>query len=112
MSEFEPTEGEQSFQTPIRHTGRCVFATSAEPNTSSLFNPRAFTPIELKRIARQQVLRGREIHVLLQREAGVEEVIYDFRNADLSGRKPDICARETGELMEVSDGFFFVSPTE
>jgi len=88
-------------------TNHCAMALSAEPNTSALFNPQAFTPVELKRMARYQVVRGREIHLLMQVKGGISETTLDFRNADLSGRNVDRNARETGELMELSDGFFF-----
>ena len=111
MREFEPREEKPYFQNRS-DLGHCIIAPSAEPDTSGLFNPRAYTPIELRRIARQQVLRGREIHILFQREGGVEEVTFDFRNTDLSGPKPAICAREVGEIIELSDGFFFISPAQ
>lgn len=112
MSEFEPSREMQDSQYSLDHTGHCLIAASAEPNTSGLFNPRAFTPIELRRIARQQVLEQREVHVLFQRDGGVEDVTFDFRSADLSGRKPETCAREIGEIIELADGFFFVSPNQ
>ena len=89
----------------------CILALSTEPGTSCLFNPPAFTPVELRRMASVQVRRGREVHLLIQFENGVQEVTFDYRNANLSGNNDIAMARELGECMELSNGFFFVSPT-
>ena len=93
-------------------TNHCIIALSGEAGTSDLLNPKSFTPVELRRIARCQIVRGRKVHLLVQLADGVSETTLDFRHADLSGRNVDRNASETGELMELSDGFFFASPRE
>lgn len=90
----------------------CVMAQSSEPETSDLFNPRAFTPAELKRIALGQIMQGREIHILIQRTDGVLDKTYYFSGMQNSLEEVSNYAERAKVQMEHSDGFYFQSPTD
>jgi len=90
----------------------CAQALSTEDGTSPLFYPRAFTPVELRRMVMGQIRGKREVHILTQQDGGVLETTLDFKNARISRCDFEKSARETEELIEISDGFFFQIPTE
>jgi hypothetical protein len=93
-------------------TNHCVLAASGDSNTSDLLNPRAYTPLELRRMLMCQIKNRREVHVLAQRGGGVLETIVDFAHAQIPRRDFARSARETGELIEISDAFYFQTPAE
>jgi hypothetical protein len=87
--------------------GRCVIAVPGEIGTSPLFDPRGFTPKELRRMANVQARQRNEIHVLIQLEDGVEEKVVNFEDARIGKRELRTAVVIAEELMEVSNGFYF-----
>lgn len=90
----------------------CVEARSATTAASDLYNPRAFSFGELRRMAICHIRNGREIHVLTQSDNGVHELIFDFHGLDMSAQQIRTCSIRYAAVMDHSDGFFFQAPQE
>ncbi len=97
----------------ISETGRCVLAIEGD---AVLCNPRAFTPKELSRITRGQILGGRIIHVLTAIEVdgkiGVEDKAFDCTGVKLPKDKLAKATTLIESAIEQSNGFYIENPED
>lgn len=85
----------------------CVQVLPEDSRVSPLYNPEAFTPVELNRIVRGQIASGRQVHILIQCSQGVLEQVIDYGQVSLSDADLNTSTSIAAGLMKTSDGFFF-----